>query len=350
MSETGLIEHIMARLESQVQDYVEGSSKNYNSERRDRDVRRRSPIDHKNRNWSDVEVLDRQNDRIVNYRNKPGLSQVLYHEIDTGDKTPMVSRPYWYDRVKQGTIDYHVEKMLKEGTIIPIQSPYASPVVLCRKNKGLPPENLDAYSFAVYYHKPNAITNLVISKEGITTDESKVSAIVEIKPPKNSRDVEMSRYDLAWYRVRTRDKASHGPIPIPLGYRSPKERGANGFSVLPEEYFSGSENVNESLEGIDSQLRLLEIPRDLSCAYLKGHLLGRAQVWYQIFGSALVQNTATDCAQFTAALSKAFPTIRNKKDLEKVLCIPTEKGVQELTDFVCNLLNLHKKLELGMSD
>ncbi|GFU23515.1 retrovirus-related Pol polyprotein from transposon opus [Trichonephila clavipes] len=156
------------------------------SERRDRDVRRRSPIDHKNRNWSDVEVLDRQNDRIVNYRStygngpqknhgfenrnridrdnrefeshKPGLSHVLYPEIDTGDKTPVVSRPYWYDRVKQGTIDYHVEKMLKEGTIIPIQSPYASPVVLCRKNKGLPSENPKAYSFAVYHHKPNAIT------------------------------------------------------------------------------------------------------------------------------------------------------------------------------------------------
>ncbi|GFW47135.1 hypothetical protein TNCV_55881 [Trichonephila clavipes] len=48
--------------------------------------------------------------------------------------------------------------MLKEGTIIPIQSPYASPVVLCRKNNGLPLENPEAYRFAVDYRKLNAIT------------------------------------------------------------------------------------------------------------------------------------------------------------------------------------------------
>ncbi|GFS84274.1 retrovirus-related Pol polyprotein from transposon 297 [Trichonephila clavipes] len=48
--------------------------------------------------------------------------------------------------------------MLKEGTIIPIQSPYASPVVLDRKNNGLPPDNPEAYRFAVDYRKLNVIT------------------------------------------------------------------------------------------------------------------------------------------------------------------------------------------------
>ncbi|GFW02154.1 uncharacterized protein TNCV_4144201 [Trichonephila clavipes] len=48
----------------------------------------------------------------------------------------------------------------------------------------------------------------------------------------------------------------------------PEVRGAKGFSVLPEGYFSGSENVTEFLEGIDNQIRLLEIPSDLSCAYV----------------------------------------------------------------------------------
>ncbi|GFY08996.1 retrovirus-related Pol polyprotein from transposon 297 [Trichonephila clavipes] len=71
------------------------------------------------------------------FSDKPGLTHVLYHEIDTGDNPPVVSRPYRYDRLKQEILDYHVDKMLKEGTIIPIQSPYASPVVLCRKNNGL---------------------------------------------------------------------------------------------------------------------------------------------------------------------------------------------------------------------
>ncbi|GFW38827.1 retrovirus-related Pol polyprotein from transposon 297 [Trichonephila clavipes] len=63
------------------------------------------------------------------FSDQSGLTHVLYHEIDTGDKGPVVSRPYRYDRVKQGIIDYHIEKMLREGTIRPIQSPYASPVV-----------------------------------------------------------------------------------------------------------------------------------------------------------------------------------------------------------------------------
>ncbi|GFX48507.1 retrovirus-related Pol polyprotein from transposon 297 [Trichonephila clavipes] len=71
------------------------------------------------------------------FSDKPGLTHVLYHEIDTGDNPPVVSRPYRYDRVKQEILDYHVDKMLKEGTIVPIQSPYALPVVLCRKNNGL---------------------------------------------------------------------------------------------------------------------------------------------------------------------------------------------------------------------
>ncbi|GFU81677.1 uncharacterized protein TNCV_3645771 [Trichonephila clavipes] len=93
-------------------------------------------------------------------------------------------------------------------------------------------------------------------------------------------------------------------------------RNARGFNVSPEVYFSESENVTEFLEGIDNQIKLLEIPSDLSCAFLKGHLMGRALEWYQIFGSTLVQNTATDFTQLKAALPKAFPAIQIRKDLE----------------------------------
>ncbi|GFX78971.1 retrovirus-related Pol polyprotein from transposon gypsy [Trichonephila clavipes] len=94
------------------------------------------------------------------FSDKPGLAHVLYHEIDAGDNPPVVSRPYRYDRLKQEILDYDVDKMLKDGTIIPIQPPYASPVVLCRKNNGLhtPPDNPEAYRFAVDYRKLNAIT------------------------------------------------------------------------------------------------------------------------------------------------------------------------------------------------
>ncbi|GFY16844.1 uncharacterized protein TNCV_4338451 [Trichonephila clavipes] len=48
------------------------------------------------------------------FSDKPGLTHVLYHEIDTGDNPPFVSRLYRYDRAKQEILDYHVDKMLKE--------------------------------------------------------------------------------------------------------------------------------------------------------------------------------------------------------------------------------------------
>ncbi|GFS65139.1 retrovirus-related Pol polyprotein from transposon opus [Trichonephila clavipes] len=89
------------------------------------------------------------------FSDQPGLTHVLYHEIDTGDKGPVVSRPYRYDRVKQGIIDYHIDKMLRDGTICPINSPYASPVVLTRKKNDLPPDSAEAYRFAIDYCKLN---------------------------------------------------------------------------------------------------------------------------------------------------------------------------------------------------
>ncbi|GFV45924.1 retrovirus-related Pol polyprotein from transposon 297 [Trichonephila clavipes] len=42
--------------------------------------------------------------------------------------------------------------------IRPIQSPYASPVILTRKNNGLPPDSPEAYRFTTDYRKLNAIT------------------------------------------------------------------------------------------------------------------------------------------------------------------------------------------------
>ncbi|GFU71398.1 uncharacterized protein TNCV_2584691 [Trichonephila clavipes] len=44
------------------------------------------------------------------FSDKLELTRVLYHEIDTRDQGPDVSRPYHYDRIKQGIIDYHIQK------------------------------------------------------------------------------------------------------------------------------------------------------------------------------------------------------------------------------------------------
>ncbi|GFW66559.1 retrovirus-related Pol polyprotein from transposon 297 [Trichonephila clavipes] len=92
------------------------------------------------------------------FSDHPGLTHVLYHDIDTGDKGVVVTRPYRYDRLKQGIIDYHMDKMLRNGTICPINSPYASPVVLTRKKNDLPPDSPEAYRFAIDYRKLNVIT------------------------------------------------------------------------------------------------------------------------------------------------------------------------------------------------
>ncbi|GFT99099.1 retrovirus-related Pol polyprotein from transposon 297 [Trichonephila clavipes] len=78
---------------------------------------------------SDAKLGERQKQKLRNlfngfkrlFSDQPGLTHVLYHEIDTGDKGPVVFRPYRYDRVKQRIIDYHIEKMLQEGPIRPIQ-------------------------------------------------------------------------------------------------------------------------------------------------------------------------------------------------------------------------------------
>ncbi|GFS67761.1 transposon Ty3-I Gag-Pol polyprotein [Trichonephila clavipes] len=85
------------------------------------------------------------------FSDQMGLTHVLYHEIDTANQGPVVSRLYRYDRAKQRIIDYHIDKMLQEGAICPIQNPYASPVALTRKNNGIPPDSPEAYRFAIDY-------------------------------------------------------------------------------------------------------------------------------------------------------------------------------------------------------
>ncbi|GFU76684.1 retrovirus-related Pol polyprotein from transposon opus [Trichonephila clavipes] len=122
-----LIDHVVSRLEPQILDYVE--------------------VRHPRNTANLLQIVDKYEERFMHrqirglFSDQPGLTHVVYHEIDTGDKGPVVSRPYKYDRVKQGIIDYHIDKMLRDGTICPINLPYASPVVLTRKKNDLPPDS-----------------------------------------------------------------------------------------------------------------------------------------------------------------------------------------------------------------
>ncbi|GFY25965.1 uncharacterized protein TNCV_1917151 [Trichonephila clavipes] len=105
--------------------------------------------------------------------------------------------------------------------------------------------------------------------------------------------------------------------PTRFNLYDPEVRNKRGFNVWPKVYFSGSENVTEFLE---------------------------------VLGSTLEKNTATDFAQLKAVLSKAFPAIQNKKELETQLYASQQRQNPEPTDFVYDLLKIHKKLELGMSE
>ncbi|GFW09109.1 uncharacterized protein TNCV_3082011 [Trichonephila clavipes] len=70
---------------------------------------------------------------------------------------------------------------------------------------------------------------------------------------------------------------------------NPEFRVGSNFRIIPEQYFSGVENVVEFLENIDN-LTYYEIPTQLACAYLKGDLTGRALDWFEVLGYRVVEN------------------------------------------------------------
>ncbi|GFV45922.1 uncharacterized protein TNCV_1977581 [Trichonephila clavipes] len=61
---------------------------------------------------------------------------------------------------------------------------------------------------------------------------------------------------------------------------------------------------------MDNNLTYYEIPTQLACAYLKGHLTGRALDWFEAVGYRVVEDKATDYAHLKQALSEQFPVIR----------------------------------------
>ncbi|GFT31414.1 uncharacterized protein NPIL_562651 [Nephila pilipes] len=69
------------------------------------------------------------------------------------------------------------------------------------------------------------------------------------------------------------------------------------------------ENVSEFLVSIDNKVLYVEIPTNLACPYLKGHLIGRAKDWFEVIGSSYVTGTATDFAQLKQALTNSFPVV-----------------------------------------
>ncbi|GFY09951.1 uncharacterized protein TNCV_3699131 [Trichonephila clavipes] len=78
----------------------------------------------------------------------------------------------------------------------------------------------------------------------------------------------------------------------------------------------GIENIDDFLENIDHNLAYYEIPAQLACAYLKGHLKGRALDWFEVLGYRVIEDKTTDYAHLKQALSEQFPVVRNRSELE----------------------------------
>ncbi|GFX92458.1 uncharacterized protein TNCV_1707341 [Trichonephila clavipes] len=51
-----------------------------------------------------------------------------------------------------------------------------------------------------------------------------------------------------------------------------------------------SRSQNDFLENIDHNLAYYEIPAQLACAYLKGHLKGRALDWFKVLGYRVIED------------------------------------------------------------
>jgi len=73
------------------------------------------------------------------------------HDIKLTEDTPFKARPYRLPKAQVEIVEEHVKSMLDMGVIQPSSSPYASPIVLVKKNDG-------TIRFCVDYRKLNMIT------------------------------------------------------------------------------------------------------------------------------------------------------------------------------------------------
>ncbi|GFX37432.1 retrovirus-related Pol polyprotein from transposon 297 [Trichonephila clavipes] len=165
------------------------------------------------------------------FSDKPEFTHVLYHEIDTGDKPSVVSRPYSYFQLALNPSDVvKTAFVTKQGTYAFIRMPFGLSEVAPNFQKAIDmilkpvlwrfvrvymdDVIISSPSFAYHVERLREVfrllqeagltlnknkckfscdklkhLGLVITKEGINTDESKVKAIVEMKPSKNSKEV-----------------------------------------------------------------------------------------------------------------------------------------------------------------
>ena len=80
-----------------------------------------------------------------------GCTDLVTHNIDTGDHKPIRQQPYRTPVIRRHKMDELVAAMQEQGIVEPSSSPWASPVVLVPKKDG-------SLRFCIDYRKLNAIT------------------------------------------------------------------------------------------------------------------------------------------------------------------------------------------------
>ena len=96
-------------------------------------------------------LLEQNRDQFSFPGDHIGHLRGFQHVIDTGDAAPVARSAYRVSHTEKAAIEEEVKKMLRAGVIMPIQSAWASPVVLVSKRDG-------SIRFCVDYRGLNAVT------------------------------------------------------------------------------------------------------------------------------------------------------------------------------------------------
>ncbi|GFV77783.1 uncharacterized protein TNCV_4894891 [Trichonephila clavipes] len=86
------------------------------------------------------------------------------------------------------------------------------------------------------------------------------------------------------------------------------------------------------------------------CSLGRSSLKGRALDWFEVLGYRVIEDKTTDYAHLKQALSEQFPVVRNRSELETRFYSSSQRRDQQPSDFIYELLKIHKVLKLEMSE
>ncbi|GFX69856.1 uncharacterized protein TNCV_4392111 [Trichonephila clavipes] len=85
------------------------------------------------------------------------------------------------------------------------------------------------------------------------------------------------------------------------------------------------------------------------CGSLPQINFGQALDWFEVLGSRVAEDKAMDYAHLKQTLSEQFPVVRNTSELETRF-YSSQKHNKKPSDFVYDLLKIHKILKLEMTE